>query len=369
MIHYLTGDCREVMRTLPAASVHCVVTSPPYWSLRDYGIEPSTWADGWVGCLGLEPTPALFVAHLVEVFAEVWRVLRDDGVCWVNMGDSYANAGVSGMKPKDLVGVPWMMAFALRDFGWYLRQEIIWHKPNPMTEAIKDRCTKAHEQIFLLAKSDRYFFDFIAIQERAASAGKPLGITTYQADGAGRAPSGNQKPENYRKPRSNRRNKRSVWTIPVARYKGAHFATFPTKLVEPCIKSGTSEEGTCPTCGAPFERVYKKKLVKTRSGKKSKLHGVSGLRADNPHEDQRGLLVGNRDPERKIAVYKTVGWRPTCACPQTEARGRCVVLDPFGGSGTVAEVAAKLGCDAILIDRNPDYVKQQKQRNQQGTLL
>jgi DNA modification methylase len=393
MITYLTGHCIDVLRSLPEKSVHCVVTSPPYWALRDYGIQPSTWPDGWVGCLGLEPTPQLFVAHLVDVFAEVHRVLRDDGTCWINLGDSYTSGGRAkhgslsekqatnaksrdvmrpdnppGMKPKDLIGVPWMMAFALRDWGWYLRDEIIWHKPTPMTESQNDRCTKCHEKLFMLTKSPRYFFDGIAIQEPAQ----------------GRAP-GNKGPAKFRNDQSSAhhqtkrnlhkveatltRNKRNVWTIPVARYKGAHFATFPPKLVRPCILAGTSEHGCCRTCGAPYTRIVEKGRVPTRSGKTSKVNGVSGLLADNPHEQQRGLVIGNRDPLRHVTVRKTIGWKPTCSCEPSAELARAVVLDPFGGSGTTAEVATKLGVDCILIDINPAYVQQQKARNAQGSLL
>ena len=185
------GDCRAVMATLPAESVHCVVTSPPYWGLRDYGIPPSVWASGWTGAHGLEPTLDLYIANAVEVFRAVRRVLRSDGTCWVNIGDSYASSGIPGdasthsnlsrhganscnpkmvgqpkgraptshgLKPKDLCGVPWRVAFALQADGWYLRSDIIWAKPNPMPESVTDRPTKSHEYLFLLAKSEKILF-------------------------------------------------------------------------------------------------------------------------------------------------------------------------------------------------------------------
>jgi DNA modification methylase len=212
MIHH--GDLFDVLPTLPAQSVHCVVTSPPYWGLRDYGNPPRTFSDGWTGCLGLEPTPEMFVAHMVQAFAEVHRVLRDDGTLWLNMGDSYQNAkgqsggvdpkqaarrhlrgtrpndvSVEGLKPKDLVGVPWMLAFALRSAGWYLRAEIIWAKGvsfcdayagSVMPESVQDRPTRSHEQVFLLTKSPRYFYDAEAVREQGVY---PAG--TIAAKGSG----------------------------------------------------------------------------------------------------------------------------------------------------------------------------------------
>jgi site-specific DNA-methyltransferase (adenine-specific) len=221
------GDCREVLKQMDSNSVNCCVTSPPYWGLRDYGTEQQ---------IGLEDEPKKFVEELVGVFREVRRVLRDDGVLWLNLGDSYAGnnsrasnngrAGFGtpregvfsrtgeGLKPKDLVGIPWMVALALREDGWYLRQDIIWNKPNPLPESVKDRCTKAHEYIFLLSKSPTYYFDYEAIREPAVSS---------TDDGL--------------------KNKRSVWTVPVRPYKGSHFATFPPELIRPCILAGAPEGG------------------------------------------------------------------------------------------------------------------------------
>lgn len=233
----LIGDCVSSMKTMKDRSVNCVVTSPPYFGLRDYGAE---------GQIGLELTPEEYVTKMVEVFREVRRVLRDDGTLWLNIGDSYAGSGkgrnadgthqeggkqgtnkgtVEGRlvktsapdcKPKDLIGIPWMLAFALRADGWCLRQEIIWHKPNPMPESVKDRCTKAHEQIFLLSKSPRYYFDTAAMQE-------------VSVDGSGV------------------RNRRSVWSVATRSYKGAHFATFPPALIEPCVLAG------CPVGGVVLD--------------------------------------------------------------------------------------------------------------------
>lgn len=266
-IHNL--DCLEGLKQLDNNSVHCCVTSPPYWGLRDYGVE---------GQLGLEPTPEEYVAKLVEVFREVKRVLRDDGTLWLNLGDSYAgsnqgrgtkklskkqasNRGTAwmvekegtnlpkGLKPKDLVGIPWMVAFALRADGWYLRQDIIWHKPNPMPESVKDRCTKAHEYIFLLAKSAQYYYDNEAIKEPV----KEISIRRAEYGWDCDRPSTKNASMNgegiHTKKMGTRfvnpdgRNKRSVWTVTTKPFKEAHFATFPPDLIEPCILAGCPEGG------------------------------------------------------------------------------------------------------------------------------
>jgi len=288
-VRLLTGDCRDVLKTLPSESVHCVVTSPPYYGLRDYGVA---------GQIGLETSPAEYVAALVEVFREVRRVLRSDGTCWVVIGDSYASGGRStfrssasknkgqqvqddmlrpvdpeGIKPKDLLGIPWRVAFALQDDGWYLRQDIIWSKPNPMPESVTDRCTKAHEYVFLLSKSPRYYYDAEAISEASAYPGDERHLRTDKTiefampDGGSRARTAN--------PTGLTRNRRSVWTVASQPYAQAHFATFPPALVEPCILAG------CPKGG--------------------------------------------------------------------------IVLDPFAGAGTTCLVADRLGRSAIGIELNPDY--------------
>jgi DNA modification methylase len=224
----LIGDCIESMRGLPDQSVHTCVTSPPYFGLRDYGMP---------GQIGLEETPEAFVARLVEVFREVRRVLRDDGTLWLNLGDSFA-------KDKNLLGIPWRVAFALQANGWFLRQDIIWHKPNPMPESVTDRCTKAHEYIFLLSKSARYFYDADAIKEASAesSIARLSQPTLDQQAGSTRVPgktNGNMKAVG-----GETRNRRSVWTVTTKPFKGAHFATFPPDLIEPCILAGCPVGGT-----------------------------------------------------------------------------------------------------------------------------
>lgn len=246
----ILGDCLQSMQSLKEKSINCCVTSPPYFGLRDYGVD---------GQIGLEQTPEEYVAKMVEVFREVRRVLRDDGTLWLNIGDSYANGGRKtrdhdsklparhlstrpddgdGVKPKDLIGIPWMLAFALRADGWYLRQEIIWHKPNPMPESVKDRCTKAHEQIFLLTKSPRYYFDSEAMKEDAVkgAAGSTFNKGKTADHQLGRS-------SDKERVDDGKRNRRSVWSVATRPYKGAHFATFPPALIEPCILAGCPVDG------------------------------------------------------------------------------------------------------------------------------
>lgn len=299
-VRLLIGDCRDRLRELDAGSVNTCVTSPPYFGLRDYGVD---------GQIGLEDTPDAFVAQMVEVFREVRRVLRDDGTLWLNLGDSYASstkgsggAGKSTLGPnkdlqnidfqkmdsrkfscdvpdKNLLGIPWRVAFALQADGWYLRQDIIWAKPNPMPESVRDRCTKAHEYLFLLSKGPRYHFDAEAIAEDAAkgAAGSSFDHGKTALHQLGRAGSG---------PRADAetRNRRSVWTVATQPFKEAHFATYPPELIEPCILAG------CPVGGT--------------------------------------------------------------------------VLDPFGGAGTTGLVADRLQRNAVLIELNPAYAEIAQRRLQ-----
>ena len=256
------GDCRETMRRWKEQGIKAqtCVTSPPYFGLRDYGHE---------GQLGLEETPEEYIKAMVEVFRCVWDVLEDDGTLWLNIGDSYNNfrtqmspgqsvhgrdklngkpdvnskkRGVNGLKEKDLIGIPWMMAFALRADGWYLRQDIIWHKPNPMPESVTDRCTKAHEYIFLLSKSSKYYYDHDAIKEplKGEPETRDKNAEGYQADYS--------KGDRFSKGKrvfgaDGMANKRSVWSVPVKPYTGAHFAVFPSELIEPCILAGAPVGG------------------------------------------------------------------------------------------------------------------------------
>lgn len=323
----LTGDCRDAMKSLPDGSVHCVVTSPPYFGLRDYGVS---------GQIGLEDTPESFVSSLVSVFREVRRVLRDDGVVWLNLGDSYNANGRKGhgtrigykqgtnrasagghdrcrpssptAKAKDLLGIPWRVAFALQDDGWYLRSEVIWSKTNAMTESVCDRVSRSHEHIFMLAKSERYYFDFEVIREPATSVSEhKKRKRLVRSHGDSEESTKNMKGgHNVLGGMDGFRRKRSVWSIPTRPYRGAHFATFPPALIEPCILAGTSAGGCCEKCLAPLVRD----------------DGV---------------------------------WVTQCKCESAVIP--CTVLDPFGGSGTTAGVAIRHGRRAILCELNPEYVK------------
>ena len=254
-VKILIGDCRDVLRRLPDASVQCCVTSPPYFGLRDYGVA---------GQIGLEPTPDDFVAEMVAVFREVRRVLRGDGTLWLNLGDSYSTDGRKGrshmgtgmnsaystwsvrggpgLKPKDLIGIPWRVAFALQADGWYLRSDIIWHKPNPMPESVTDRPTSAHEHVFLLSKSARYFYDAEAVREANSNPDLAECITPRKD----RSGNGEWQPGTGGRMGSVRdgRNLRNVWTVATKPFSGAHFATFPPALIEPCVKAGCPKGGT-----------------------------------------------------------------------------------------------------------------------------
>ena len=251
MIKILQGNCLDKLKELPDQSINTCITSPPYWGLRDYG----------------EDTPEEFVENLVNVFREVKRVLKDDGTIWLNLGDSYCGTNhkkefidpkykdcragqkfslsykIPGLKSKDLVGIPFRVAFALQQDGWYLRQDIIWHKPNPMPESVRDRCTKAHEYIFLLSKSPKYYFDNEVIKEDSAESSKNrLKQNIANQKGSDRVPGKNN--GNMKAVGGDKRNKRSVWTVTTKSFKGAHFATFPMDLIEPCVLAGCPENGT-----------------------------------------------------------------------------------------------------------------------------
>ena len=366
-------DCLEGLKQLPDNSINCCVTSPPYWGLRDYGVEEQ---------IGLEKTPEEYVEKMVEVFREVKRVLKPEGTLWLNLGDCYITSPpgnktppkdldgnyrrkqerqlghgesreaiyqkikYSGLKQKDLVGIPWRVAFALQADGWYLRQDIIWHKPNPMPESVKDRCTKAHEYIFLLAKSARYYYDNEAIKEDAKPESEKRYKSTFytgkkEISGQGRPGNASNTP-GYKK-WTGKRNKRSVWTVPTQPFPEAHFATFPPDLIKPCILAGTSPRA-CEICGAPWERVVERiNLNKQNIGGKLANIKKTGFRNDG------NIRMGD------IAT-KTLGWQPTCTC-QNEGKGRCIVLDPFMGSGTTGMVAAMYQRNFIGFELNPEYCK------------
>lgn len=255
----IESDAIAGLSALPEQSVNCCITSPPYFGLRDYGVA---------GQIGLEKSPAEYVERLVDVFRAIRRVLRDDGTLWLNLGDSYANdtkwggstggkhvsalhgeaigrgKRTTGLKAKDLIGIPWRVAFALQDDGWYLRSDIIWHKPNPMPESVLDRPTKSHEYLFLLSKSAQYYYNHTAIREPAADTGRESGRDGRKEEVSARPPGSNPRTLKRLDYSQTGRNKRSVWTIPTEAFAGAHFATFPRALVDPCVLAGCPEDGT-----------------------------------------------------------------------------------------------------------------------------
>lgn len=423
LIRFIQGDCRERLKDLPDQSVQSVVTSPPYFGLRDYGT--SEWAGGWdpncdharsvvggpkqtrgagqqnghasaanklgrrecVKCgavrtdsqIGLEPTPAAYVAELVGVFREVWRVLRDDGTVWLNLGDSYNNFRVSkgpgqavhgrdklngkpapdsggrghlGFKEKDLMMIPARVAIALCDDGWYLRQDNVWAKRNCMPESVQDRTTRAHEYVFMLTKRPNYFYDAKAIEEdgeiaagtRAAKGGN---VRSMIKEVNGRPP------EYYEY--SGKRNKRSVWFISTQPYPDAHFAVMPPELAEVCIMAGTPEVGCCRLCATPWERVLgpKQRVEGRGSGNGFKRSERLSYQDDNgPRGDDTPWVPTDRP---------TVGWAMSCDCP-IGTPIPATVLDPFSGAGTTALVADRLGRDAIGMDLNPAYDEMARKR-------
>ena len=476
------GDALTVLRQVPARSVHCVVTSPPYYALRDYGV--STWEGGNQKCkhsaghqagledeypssnpagvvavasqvcskcgavrrglsLGMEPEPdclgwatgqkcgCCYICHLVLVLREVRWTLRDDGVMWLVLGDTYAadrteqaietkwknnkqnTRGMrvpDGLKPKDLVGIPWRAALALQADGWTLRSDNIWHKPNAMPSSVTDRTTPSHEHVFMLTKSQAYFYDNVAVMEpakewtgQAATFKRDDGKATKlkvpgqakvshrpdrKQDAVGKRQytgfnarwdavhgkgginafrgQGSNRPEG--KGRSNRdgremrdvgrgptRNRRDVWTIPTSAYKGSHFAVFPPALVEVCLKASTSERGCCPTCGQPWVRVTKKaKTFHSGSGKSGNpIHGKNGPKL------QGG---GDTGDIRKgpVVDIQTTGWQPRCEHGHSPIP--MTILDPFVGSGTTLMVAERLGLASIGIELNKKDLRLIKQR-------
>lgn len=383
------GDSIDVLASMPEDLAHTCVTSPPYWGLRDYGVPPRVWGGSpgcahswgakfrggrfcercgaWEGCLGLEPTPDLFVHHLVLVMREVRRVLRGDGTLWMNLGDSFAGTRTfqapdnlrgdsvgapgsrvpPGFKPKDLIGIPWRAAFALQADGWWLRSDIVWAKPNAMPESIRDRPTRAHEFVFLLSKSPRYFYDAEAVRE---------------PDKGGRAGDGYVRPERLSyggesAPRGQTagwiggdgRNRRSVWQVATQGFKGAHFATFPEGLVEPCILAGSSPTA-CRTCGAPWQRIVSSRRFvdgeKAPAGKSNPQERFRKGRAHSRSWVSSGKVLNRRE---------TVGWEPTC--DHDDPGDRCTVLDPFAGAATTGIVAARHGRNFLGVELSPSFAR------------
>lgn len=354
-----------------------VAFSPPYWGLRSYldeadpakshelGDEPLHDCLGWAK--GERPCGGCFVCNLRQVAAEVWRVLRDDGTFWLNLGDSYASGGsvdpyrrttsgklmppqgrapvATGLKPKDLAGIPWRVALALQADGWYLRNDVIWSKANPMPESVTDRFTRAHEYVFLFSKQGRYFFDRDAVGEPALQ------------DDFRERPFRNGNDSTLRRDNNHLyhgrsyRNRRTVWELTTEPYSGAHFATWPTALVEIMVKAGTSEKGACPSCGAQWQRVVEKSEP---SPAPNNPNPVNPYPAASHTQGQYSTTL------HMIRTVSTVSWQPGCSCGCEPVPA--VVLDLFAGSGTTLVVARQLGRSGVGVELNFDYLVNQARR-------
>ena len=388
------GDALSVLRTLPTASVQCCITSPPYWGLRDYGVA---------GQIGLEPTMADWLVQLVAVFAEVRRVLRPDGTLWLNVGDAYVGTGSggqgtsgqmadrsvsdarrkgggrgAGLSPKQRIGLPHRLVFALQDAGWWWRDEIVWHKRSPMPESCRDRCTMSHELLFMLAPRPKYFFDAEAIRDQVTGDAHPRRGDVRIPRGWDTGPGAHHARRGRYQPKSvtmddaltdlvTTRNRRSVWTLSSEPMREAHFATFPTALVEPCILAGSSADGCCASCGAPRRRIVQKgkpNLAHQRACggdadggyQRDATKDYAGARAEDAAAVKARILAGLRDRE-------TVGWASTCkkSCVGGETVP-CTVLDPFAGSGTTGVVAVRRGRSFVGIELNPVYAAMARRR-------
>jgi hypothetical protein len=416
------GDALALLRALPDGVAQACVTSPPYFGLRSY--LPNGHADKSLE-VGLEETPAAYCARLVEVFREVRRVLHPSGCLWLNLGDSYAGGGGgnytkgnrnnsgqnvtnvrnrpgwldnAGVKAKDLIGVPWMTAFALRQDGWWLRQALPWVKRGAMPESVTDRPANAIEYVFLLAKGPRPFFDMEAVK-RGVSSHSDFGrerpeapmpssegrLNKRTAAWLGNGSVGDPAGRNFRNA--------DLWFESLAPphglcgvddelvgldvisepLKDAHFAVMPTGLVRPLLLAGTSERGVCPKCSAPWRRVVARERKPTRPGRESKVYNPKDQakldsgdwhagKSDGLHQPGwRQAAVGNRDPERHCTETRTLGWEPGCACDEA-APVPGLVLDPFCGSGTVGVVARRLGRRFVGFDLSADYVSLSRKR-------
>ena len=434
---WMLGHTCEQLDELDEETVHVAVTSPPYWGLRDYGVEPQEWPEvtfvPMAGlppvtipaqrvALGLELDPWAYVGHLVHVFRKVRRVLRRDGTLWLNLGDCYATGAgkvgeapgggeqgarwrgdvgrhrdelrrdpgahrakrdperagrqgfvqasgkvgpgmgpmtqpnrlpIPGLKPKDLVGAPWRVAFALQADGWYLRSDVVWEKPNPMPESVQDRPTRAHEQVFLLAKDERYFYDIDAIREPHTMRPQRRAVPPGRIVRApGRAPDNGLDAFVREEPgvdgNAGGRNARTVWSIATRPFSEAHFATMPPELAERCVLAGSSERGACPSCGAPHERMVSEPepTGEPGSGNNERKHGSD--------VDRPGSNIGRGVPWVPTTT-RTLGWRQGCDCPPAEPVP-CLVLDPFGGAGTTALVARRAGRRFVHVELNPEYL-------------
>jgi DNA modification methylase len=404
----LQGDVIDIIKILSAESINCIITSPPYFGLRDYGLPPTHWPEvayapmaglseiiipAMSCCFGLEDTIEAYVGHMVLVWRGLWRVLRGDGVGFLNLGDSYStgasgqnfldpenkrpgggraknegdyghiriirNSQSIGLPPKNLIGIPWRCAFALQADGWYLRSDVIWAKMNPMPESVVDRPTKAHEYVFLLAKSERYWWDQEAIREPH----KKDSLKRYEYGLQATAPkdgyisagsdTGAFKCErvgdhiNYAG-----RNKRTVWSIATKPFPSAHFAVMPEALVEPCLLAGCPAQ-VCTECGEPWVRVVEREKGDTETITRPKAKGQAGYGSSTSTLSLSGN--GSAEWDKRGSKTKTIAHTPTCQHSAPTRPG--ITLDPFFGSGTVGVVAKKFKRDWAGIELNPDYIK------------
>jgi DNA modification methylase len=373
---YHVGDALELARQLPDDSLDMIVTSPPYWFVRNYQVE---------GQWGLEPTIEAFVANLVGLFGELRRALKPTGTCWLNLGDSYARRGtapmrpdhsvneltgtrgqqgyskasavdapkpLSGLKPKDLIGAPWRVALALQAAGWWLRSDIVWVKPNILPSSVRDRPAPAHEYLFLLTKAPRYYYDDIAVREPVTGSAHSRSSTKIVRARDAHRPCPKEAPhDGVKGPRarnneswsravgnvgSTTRNCRDVWTIPTQQVRHEHFATFPEELARRCLLAGSSSHGVCSACGAPWVRIVERASTGDLRKNGTDLDLIEGNK----------LALGHTWPEPI-----TLGWAPGCACEAPVEPA--LVLDPFMGSGTVARVCEALGRCWIGFDLDP----------------
>ena len=380
-VKILTGDVRKRIRDIPDESVHCVITSPPYWHLREYD------EDATEGMIGLEPTLDEHIDVLMGVFGEVWRVLRKDGIFWLNYGDVYAGSWgaqshsetpakpawrnkirnhpkrapptsrfkSAGCKAKDMMLIPARLSLALQASGWWVRSKVIWHKRNPRPEGARDRPKSSYEEVFLLTKAKRYYYDAFGCMEPVTGGAKPR-----RKDGRLRMAKG-EDPNDKRgltdarwlPSMETKRNLTDVWTLAATGYRGQHFAVFPPQLVERCIKSSTSDHGVCVACETPWRRIVE--VSGGTIGKSWHDH----IR-DSTHGNITSHVKFNNDgPDKYRRVHK--GWEPGCDCGVVDVKP-ATVLDPFGGAGTVALVADRLRRDAILIELSDYYAELARER-------
>jgi DNA modification methylase len=413
------GDSLKELTKIKSESVQTVVTSPPYWGLRDYGT--ADWEGGNIDCkhkpvfkpcpsatvgndikdigklyyadickdcgakridsqIGIESSPQEYIQNMVNLFKEVKRVLKKDGTVWLNLGDSYVGGGkgewskdgslqknhikagvkygkptgkIAGLKTKDLVGIPWRVALALQEDGWWLRSDIIWHKPNPMPESVTDRPTKSHEYIFLLTKSPHYYYDQDAIREPVSDVSIKRSTYAFNTDRPSAGDGVHMEKMGERFVSTDGRNKRSVWSVTTQPYKESHFATYPEKLVTTCILAGTSEHGECPDCGKAWIRIVNSERISRTDLPKND----SRYRPAN-YEGAYGEINGKGDAG--YTMRTSLGWQPGCnhktdPVPQ-------IVLDPFSGAGTTGVVACKLNRIYIGVELNPEYAELSKNR-------